>query len=47
MANSGKDPDDKNTTLRTVKNVASFLPFIGTAIDGYDVIANGQYDKAP
>ena len=33
--------------MSTVKNIASFLPFVGTAIDGYDVIANGQYDKAP
>lgn len=43
----GKDNTNKNSTMSTIKDVASFLPFVGTAIDGYDVIANGQYDKAP
>lgn len=39
----GKDGEDDST----IKTIASFLPFIGTAIDGYDVIANKEYDKVP
>lgn len=43
----GNIVDNFRKNYPTASKVAQFIPFIGTALDGYDIFAKGDYSKTP